>query len=131
MIEVMDECRQLAAQGVTEITLIAQDTSRYGNDFEGGKTAACQPAARRERQIEGVHWVRVLYYLSRIPWTSILSIRCAMNPRSCEYLDLPLQHINARLLKRMNRRGNAGYRPRSSSAIPPARTVMFHAHYDS
>ena len=102
--EVMDECRQLAAQGVTEITLIAQDTSRYGNDFEGGKTLLAS-LLHDVAQIEGVHWVRVLYtYPDTVDEHLIETLR--NEPKVCEYLDLPLQHINARLLKRMNRRGN-------------------------
>ena len=109
--EIMDECRALAAQGVTEITLIAQDTSRYGNDFEGGKTLLSQ-LLRDVAAIEGVHWVRVLYtYPDTVDEELAATLRD--EDKVCNYLDLPLQHINARLLKRMNRRGD----PRSIRAL--------------
>ena len=102
--EIMDECRALAAQGVTEITLIAQDTSRYGNDFEGGRTLLSR-LLRDVAAIEGVHWVRVLYtYPDTVDDELVATLRD--EPKVCEYLDLPLQHINARILKRMNRRGD-------------------------
>ena len=102
--EIMDECRALAAQGVTEITLIAQDTSRYGNDFEGGRTLLSR-LLRDVAAIEGVHWVRVLYtYPDTVDEELVATLRD--EPKVCEYLDLPLQHINARILKRMNRRGD-------------------------
>ena len=100
----MDECRALAAQGVTEITLIAQDTSRYGNDFEGGRTLLSR-LLRDVAAIEGVHWVRVLYtYPDTVDDELVATLRD--EPKVCEYLDLPLQHINARILRRMNRRGD-------------------------
>lgn len=102
--EIMDECRGLAAQGVTEITLIAQDTSRYGNDFPEGRTLLSD-LLHDVAAIEGVHWVRVLYtYPDTVDDRLAATLRD--EPKVCGYLDLPLQHINARLLKRMNRRGN-------------------------
>lgn len=102
--EIMDECRTLASQGVTEITLIAQDTSRYGNDFTGGRTLLSD-LMHDVAAIDGVHWVRVLYtYPDTVDERLVDTLR--NEKKVCEYLDLPLQHINARLLKKMNRRGN-------------------------
>ena len=102
--EIMDECRTLASQGVTEITLIAQDTSRYGNDFPEGRTLLSD-LLHDVAAIEGVHWVRVLYtYPDTVDERLVDTLR--NEEKVCEYLDLPLQHINARLLKKMNRRGN-------------------------
>ena len=102
--EIMDECRTLASQGVTEITLIAQDTSRYGNDFPEGRTLLSD-LLHDVAAIEGVHWVRVLYtYPDTVDEHLVDTLR--NEEKVCEYLDLPLQHINARLLKKMNRRGN-------------------------
>lgn len=101
--DIVEECRELAARGVHEITLIAQDTSRYGNDFEEHKLLL--PALLREiHAIEGLHWLRVLYCY---PDTVNEELLNTMNelPKVCPYLDLPLQHINARMLKEMNRRG--------------------------
>ena len=58
--DIVEECRELVAKGVHEITLIAQDTSRYGNDFEEHKLLL--PSLLKEiHDIEGLHWLRVLY----------------------------------------------------------------------
>lgn len=102
--EIVDECRQLSEAGASEITLIAQDTSRYGNDFEGGRTLL--PELMRDiAALDSVHWLRVLYtYPDTVDMRLIDALRG--EPKICEYLDLPLQHINARLLRRMNRRGD-------------------------
>ena len=101
--DIVEECRELVARGVHEITLIAQDTSRYGNDFEEHKLLL--PALLREiHEIEGLHWLRVLYCYPDTVNKELLETMAAL-PKVCLYLDLPLQHINARLLKDMNRRG--------------------------
>lgn len=101
---IVEECRELAARGVTEITLIAQDTSRYGNDFPEGKLLL--PALLEAvSAIEGVHWVRVLYCYPDTTDDRLLDAIAAL-PKVAPYVDLPLQHINGDLLKRMNRRGS-------------------------
>jgi ribosomal protein S12 methylthiotransferase len=102
--DVINECRSLAAQGVTEITLIAQDTSRYGNDIYG-KTRMAE-MLRDVAAIEGVHWVRVLYCYPDTTDDELIET-IAREPKVCEYLDLPLQHINDRVLRAMNRRGSS------------------------
>ena len=100
---ILEECRQLAADGVTEITFIAQDTSRYGSDFPG-KPLLLKQLLHDATQIKGIHWVRVLYcYPDTVNEELLREIRD--NPKICPYIDLPLQHINGDLLKRMNRRG--------------------------
>ena len=101
--DIIAECEALAERGVTEITLIAQDTSRYGNDFEGNPLLLKQ-LLQRVSEIEGVHWVRVLYTYPDTVTEELLDAMVSI-PKVAPYLDLPLQHINARLLKRMNRRG--------------------------
>ncbi len=100
---IVDECRTLAAQGVTELNLIAQDTSRYGLDLYGEYRlpqlidAVCA--------IPGVHWVRVLYcYPDRI--TDELIETMARQPKVCKYIDIPVQHASGRVLREMNRRGD-------------------------
>ena len=101
--DIVEECRELVAKGVHEITLIAQDTSRYGNDFEEHKLLL--PALLKEiHKIEGLHWLRVLYCYPDTVNQELLETMASL-PKVCLYLDLPLQHINARLLKAMNRRG--------------------------
>ncbi len=102
--DIVEECRALAARGVTEITLIAQDTSRYGNDFAEGKLLL--PELLKEvSAIEGVHWVRVLYCYPDTTDDRLLDAIASL-PKVAPYVDLPLQHINGPLLKRMNRRGS-------------------------
>ena len=104
--EIVDECERLAEGGVTEITLIAQDTSRYGNDIYG-KTRMSE-LLRRVAAIEKVKWVRVLYCYPDTTDDELLET-IAHTPKVCAYLDLPLQHINDRLLKKMNRRGSSDW----------------------
>ena len=103
--DILQECRELAAKGVTEITLIAQDTSRYGNDFPGGKLLLKDLLAEVSA-IGGVHWVRVLYCYPDTVNEELLDA-IARLPKCAKYLDLPLQHINDRLLRTMNRRGSS------------------------
>ena len=102
--EIVSECENLAAQGVTEISLIAQDTSRYGTQLYGKKRM--RELLKRVAQIDGVHWVRVLYCYPDTTDDELLET-IANEPKVCEYLDLPLQHINDRMLKMMNRRGSS------------------------
>ena len=104
--EIVDECERLAEGGVTEITLIAQDTSRYGNDIYG-KTRMSE-LLRRVAALEKVNWVRVLYCYPDTTDDELLET-IAHTPKVCAYLDLPLQHINDRLLKKMNRRGSSDW----------------------
>ena len=105
--DIVAECRRLASEGVTEITLIAQDTSRYGCDF-GDRHFMLPELLRAVSEIEGVHWVRVLYCYPDSTEDRLLD-EIANNPKVAPYLDLPLQHINDPILKAMNRRGSADW----------------------
>lgn len=105
--DIVAECERLAGEGVTEITLIAQDTSRYGCDLGDGHYQLPE-LLRRVSEIEGVHWVRVLYCYPDSTEDRLLD-EIAQNPKVAPYLDLPLQHINDDLLKAMNRRGSADW----------------------
>ncbi|MBQ4452346.1 MAG: 30S ribosomal protein S12 methylthiotransferase RimO [Clostridia bacterium] len=103
--DILRECRELAARGVTELTFIAQDTSRYGSDFEG-RPLLLRKLLSDASRIEGIRWLRVLYcYPDTVDEALIKEI--SENPKICSYLDLPLQHINDGLLRRMNRRGSS------------------------
>ena len=105
--DIVDECRRLAGEGVTELTLIAQDTSRYGCDIGDGHYLL--PELLREvSSIDGVHWVRVLYCYPDSTEDRLLD-EIANNPKVAPYLDLPLQHINDDLLRAMNRRGSKAW----------------------
>ncbi len=100
---ILNECRTLAANGATELTLIAQDTSRYGTDLPGAPDLS--GLLEQIHEIDGVRWLRALYCYPDTVNVRLLDT-IARLPKVCKYLDLPLQHINAELLKRMNRRGS-------------------------
>ncbi len=103
--DIVDECRKLADDGVTEITLIAQDTSRYGCDF-GDRHYMLPELLEAVSAIEGMHWVRVLYCYPDSTEDRLLDAIQKL-PKVAPYLDLPLQHIDDDLLRRMNRRGSS------------------------
>ena len=105
--DIVAECRRLAEDGVTELTLIAQDTSRYGCDFGDGHYLLPE-LLEAVSAIDGVHWVRVLYCYPDSTDDRLLDA-IANLPKVAPYLDLPLQHIDDNLLKRMNRRGSADW----------------------
>ncbi len=99
---VISEAERLAAAGVKELIVVAQDTSRYGTDLYGKPVLS--ELLYELNKIEGIKWIRVMYlYPDEIATDLIKAMK------DCEkvlhYVDLPLQHINARVLKEMNRRG--------------------------
>lgn len=101
---IIEEVRRLAAQGVREINLVAQDTSRYGLDLYGAYKLP--ELIRQVCRVEGVHWVRILYcYPERI--TDQLIAVMAEEPKVVKYIDLPVQHGSGRVLREMNRQGDA------------------------
>lgn len=103
--DIVEECKRLAEEGVTEITLIAQDTSRYGCDFGDGKYQLPE-LLEAVSAIEKVHWVRVLYCYPDSTDDRLLDTIERL-PKVAPYLDLPLQHIDDVMLKKMNRRGSS------------------------
>ena len=104
MEHILEEVEQLAARGVREVNLVAQDTSRYGLDLYG--EYKLPELIRRVCRVEGVHWVRVLYcYPDRI--TDELIRTMAQEPKVCKYMDIPVQHGSAKVLREMNRTGSA------------------------
>ncbi len=96
------EAERLSDIGVTELTLIAQDTSGYGRDLYGKPMLL--PLMERIADIPKLQWVRVLYTYPDTVTTQLVEGICR-NGKICNYLDIPLQHINAGILKSMNRRG--------------------------
>ena len=107
MDDVLYEARALAAQGIKELIVVAQDTSRYGTDFEEKKRLL--PSLLRELcKIEGFHWVRIHYLYPDEMDDELIEV-IASEPKIVKYLDIPIQHINDGILKRMNRRGNKEY----------------------
>ncbi|MBP0974829.1 MAG: 30S ribosomal protein S12 methylthiotransferase RimO [Oscillospiraceae bacterium] len=104
MEEVLAEAAQLSAQGVTELIVIAQDTTRYGEDLYGQSKL---PALLTELcKIDGFRWIRVLYcYPERI--TDELIDVIAREDKIVKYLDIPVQHSNDAVLKAMRRKCDA------------------------
>jgi ribosomal protein S12 methylthiotransferase len=101
--DVLREARELIADGVRELILVAQDTTYYGLDLYGRVRLA--ELLRELDQLDGLEWIRVLYAYP-IHFTDELIETLAGSRRILPYLDLPLQHINDRVLKRMQRRVN-------------------------
>jgi ribosomal protein S12 methylthiotransferase len=101
--EVLREARELADDGVRELILVAQDTTYYGLDLYGRVRLA--ELLRELDQVEGVEWIRILYAYP-IHFTDELIDTLAGAKKIIPYLDLPLQHVNDRVLKRMQRRVN-------------------------
>jgi ribosomal protein S12 methylthiotransferase len=101
--EVLREARELAADGVRELILVAQDTTYYGLDLYGRVRLA--ELLRELDCVDGLEWVRVLYAYP-IHFTDELIDTLAGSEKIVPYLDMPLQHINDRVLRRMQRRVN-------------------------
>ncbi len=103
----VEEAKKLAEKGVTEITVIAQDTTRYGEDLTGGKSLLPE-LLRGIAKIDGIHWIRTLYtYPERIS-DELLEV-IATEEKVVPYLDMPIQHSVGSILERMNRRGDENY----------------------
>ena len=97
------EAKELAQNGVKELIVVAQDTTAYGTDIYGEPKL---PELLSELcKVEGIHWIRTLYtYPDKI--TDKLLDVLASEPKLVKYLDIPLQHINGEILKKMNRKGD-------------------------
>ncbi len=101
--DVIKEAEMLAKRGVKELNVIAQDTTRYGEDLFGEPYLA--KLLKRLCQIDGFKWIRVLYcYPDRI--TDELIDTMANEEKIVNYIDIPLQHCNGEVLKNMNRHGD-------------------------
>ncbi|MBW5444502.1 30S ribosomal protein S12 methylthiotransferase RimO [Cohnella sp. CFH 77786] len=99
---IVAEVASLAAQGVKEVSLIAQDSTNYGTDlYEGFKLPEL---LNRVSEVEGIEWVR-LHYAYPGFFTDELIETIASNPKICKYIDMPLQHSEDAILKRMRRPG--------------------------
>ena len=103
MEDVIAEAKDMDALGIKELTLVAQDTTRYGKDLYGRYALA--ELIHKITEETSIPWIRVLYcYPDKI--TDELIEEFKTNPRLLKYIDLPLQHISDRMLKAMNRHGN-------------------------
>ncbi|MGH9833821.1 MAG: 30S ribosomal protein S12 methylthiotransferase RimO [Blastocatellia bacterium] len=100
---ILREAEQLAAQGVKELVLISQDSTQYGLDL--GIKDGLADLLRSLARVDGVEWIRVMYtYPNSLSDATLAAM--AEEPKVCNYLDMPLQHASASVLKRMRRGGN-------------------------
>lgn len=101
MEQVLKEAKALAANGVKELIVVAQDTTRYGEDLPGGKLLLAD-LLKELNKIESLKWIRVMYCYPN-NFTDELIETFASLDKVCKYVDLPLQHASNRLLTSMNR----------------------------
>ena len=107
MDDVLYEARLLAASGVKELIVVAQDTSRYGTDLPGHQRLL--PELLRELcKIDGFKWIRVHYVYPDEIDDAFIEVM-ASEPKIVKYLDIPIQHCNSKILKLMNRRGDGAF----------------------
>ncbi len=97
------EAKQLAADGVRELNVIAQDTTRYGEDLYG--KPSLDKLLTELCKIDGLHWIRVLYCYPDSITDELIDVM-AREEKVLNYIDLPLQHCNSDILRKMHRRGN-------------------------
>jgi ribosomal protein S12 methylthiotransferase len=98
--DLLREASALAAKGVRELVIIGQDTTDYGQDINGRRVLG--DLLNSLSEIKGIEWIRLMYaYPSHFPEDAMEVI--AENPRICNYIDLPLQHISDNVLKSMRR----------------------------
>ena len=105
--DVLAEARNLAQQGVRELIVVAQDTTLYGVDLPGHKKLLPE-LLRQLCRIDGIVWVRVHYMYPEVMTDELIDV-FASEPKLVEYFDIPIQHVNDTILKRMNRRGDRAY----------------------
>jgi ribosomal protein S12 methylthiotransferase len=102
---IVAEAHQLAEEGVKELILVAQDSSRYGEDLD--KEDALAHLLRELSHTDGIEWVRVMYTYPTHISDEFLKV-LAEEPKAVKYLDMPLQHASQNVLKLMKRGGNRG-----------------------
>ena len=100
---IVEEAKILALKGAKEIIIIAQDTSKYGLDIYGERML--HEVIRRVSEIEGVRWIRIHYLYPEDIYGELIN-EFKNNKKLVKYFDIPMQHINDRILKRMNRNTN-------------------------
>ena len=125
---VIDEAGRLAAAGIRELIVTAQDTTRYGMDIYGKKMLP--ELLKNLGRIEGIEWIRLLYcYPEETDMALIKEI--ASNEKVCRYIDIPIQHASQEILRKMGRRGNITDICRLIGTIREAipDVVIGHGHY--
>ena len=99
--DIVDEAKSLVENGATELILVAQDVSRYGID-KAGKPQLVK-LIQELSKIEKLRWIRLLYIYPEMVTDELLN-EIVENPKLCKYLDIPMQHVSDKILKKMNRR---------------------------
>ena len=99
--DIVEEAKTLAAEGVKELVVIAQDTTRYGEDLYG--EAKLAELLEELAGIEGIKWIRIMYSYPESITEKLIDV-IAAHDNICSYFDMPIQHASNRVLKRMNRR---------------------------
>ena len=99
--DIVKEAKTLAAEGVKELVVIAQDTTRYGEDLYG--EAKLAELLEELAGIEGIKWIRIMYSYPESITEELIDV-IAAHDNICSYFDMPIQHASNRVLKRMNRR---------------------------
>ena len=99
----IEEAKGLAADGVRELNIIAQDTTRYGEDLYG--KPSLDKLLTELCKIDGLHWIRVLYCYPDSITDALIDVM-AREEKIVNYIDLPLQHCNSEILRKMHRRGD-------------------------
>lgn len=100
------EAEELAKQGVKELIVVAQDTTKYGIDIYG--EPKLYKLVSEIAKIDGIEWIRLLYCYPESMTDELIDV-IANEDKVCKYIDLPLQHCNGNVLKRMNRKGDREY----------------------
>ncbi|MCH5156889.1 MAG: 30S ribosomal protein S12 methylthiotransferase RimO [Clostridiales bacterium] len=100
----VEQARELADRGVKELILVAQDVTRYGKDLYGEPKLV--ELIQQLSQIQQIQWIRLLYCYPEL-MTDALIEEIVNNPKVVNYVDIPLQHVNDGILRKMNRRSNA------------------------
>ena len=99
---VLQEAKSLAADGIKELVIVAQDITRYGLDLYGERSLV--ELVKSLCKIEEIHWIRLLYLYPEEVTDELIDL-IAEEPKIVKYLDIPIQHISTSVLERMNRRG--------------------------
>lgn len=101
--QILKDARDLAAAGVKELNIVAQETTMYGKDIYGKKVF--HELLRELCQVEGIEWIRILYCYPEEITDELIQVM-KEEKKICHYLDLPIQHASDDILKRMGRRTN-------------------------
>jgi len=101
--DLIEEANYLVNSGVRELILVAQDVTRYGSDLSQDNKPQLVKLIQELSKIEKLKWIRLLYCYPELVTDELLN-EMMENPKLCNYLDIPLQHVSSGILKRMNRR---------------------------